>query len=257
MKSLLIILSSLTIATSGILAAVQTETENKTKEVQKTNFNLSTIDWNSVKNNFTLKDSNSYRQFERSIDSISNSEEMLKKAQEKSLEFIDSIKDKNLTFDQFLQEVNKKAQDFDKKDNYKTPSNINVTSEFNSILSSKNNYFYSTFSSNQKIDDLNDAKEALAKFDKDLMIAQNTLSTLAVIAGVAAAGFWAAAWWFGISIPWAIAATAISASLGVAAAGIGFYRHKTNLDPGILSSASWAWNIWTIASSFKEIVYPV
>ncbi|WP_338966438.1 MULTISPECIES: hypothetical protein [unclassified Spiroplasma] len=89
------------------------------------------------------------------------------------------------------------------------------------------------------------------------MISQNTLSTLAVIAGAAAAGFWAAAWWFGISIPWAIAATVISASLGVAAAGIGFYRSKTNLNPGILSSAGWVWNIRTLASSFKEIVYPV
>lgn len=44
MKSLLIILSSLTIGTSGILATVQSGTENKSQEVQKTKLDLSTVD---------------------------------------------------------------------------------------------------------------------------------------------------------------------------------------------------------------------
>ncbi|WP_338966437.1 MULTISPECIES: hypothetical protein [unclassified Spiroplasma] len=128
MKSLLIILSSLTIGTSGILATVQSGTENKSHEVQKTKLDLSTVDWNSVKNYFTSKDSSSYSQLSLKNNSTNNSEEMLKKAQEKSIEFIDIIKGKNLTFDQFLQEIDKKAQAFGEKDNYKTPSNINVTS---------------------------------------------------------------------------------------------------------------------------------
>lgn len=41
--------------------------------------------------------------------------------------------------------------------------------------------------------------------------------TISIAAAIAAVGFWAASWWFGISIPWAIGATIVSVATGVVA----------------------------------------
>lgn len=53
-----------------------------------------------------------------------------------------------------------------------------------------------------------------------LKVYKVTFATLSATAAVAAAGFWAAAWWFGISIPWAVGATLASTLTGAAASGI-------------------------------------
>ncbi|AGM26534.1 hypothetical protein SSYRP_v1c09470 [Spiroplasma syrphidicola EA-1] len=260
MKTLLIILSSLTIGASGVLTAIKSGTDNQKQEEQKFSLNFSNVDLNSIENYFTEKDLNLYREFGQTINLKTDLKKMNEKAKLEAVKFIHSIKDKNLTWEQFQQSISKKAQYFNGKDNYKIPNNINTKIEFNNIsLNQKNFSYISTYNSTQRlgINNVNEAKNVLTKFDKDLLTAQNSLATLSALAGVAAAGFWAAAWWFGISIPWAIAATAISASFGVAAAGIGFYRSKHNLSPGIINAATWAWQIRTIASSFKDIVYPI
>lgn len=56
-----------------------------------------------------------------------------------------------------------------------------------------------------------------------------TCSSLSVAAGLVAAGLWAAAWFFGISVPFAIAATAASAALAISAATISWFLQVNNL----------------------------
>jgi len=58
------------------------------------------------------------------------------------------------------------------------------------------------------------------QWEKKLRIARTTLITISVASAVAAAGFYAAAVFFGLSIPWAVASTAISVATGAAAGGI-------------------------------------
>ncbi|WP_419334828.1 hypothetical protein [Spiroplasma endosymbiont of Sarcophaga variegata] len=72
-----------------------------------------------------------------------------------------------------------------------------------------------------------DKQAALEYWDKlnDINLGFKTATT---IVAIAAAGFWAAAWFFGISVPWAIAATVVAASPGVTTAGISYYLNINN-----------------------------
>lgn len=54
----------------------------------------------------------------------------------------------------------------------------------------------------------------------DIDILGRTCSSVSVATGLVAAGFWALAWAGGISIPWAVAASTVSATLGILAAMI-------------------------------------
>lgn len=52
------------------------------------------------------------------------------------------------------------------------------------------------------------------------------LAVTSAVASVAAAGFWAAAWWFGITIPWAIAATSLAVTLTTNTIGVAIMKDK-------------------------------
>lgn len=52
------------------------------------------------------------------------------------------------------------------------------------------------------------------------------LAVTSAVASVAAAGFWAAAWWFGITIPWAIAATSLAVTLTANTIGVAILKDK-------------------------------
>lgn len=71
----------------------------------------------------------------------------------------------------------------------------------------------------------------------------NVLTGLAVtsaVASVAAAGFWAAAWWFGITIPWAIAATSLAVSLTANTIGVAILKDKiqTPINKGYVNNST-------------------
>ncbi|AUB31628.1 hypothetical protein [Spiroplasma floricola] len=245
MKKLITIMSSVTLvvsATSSLTLA------NQNKKVSEKNILDTDINWNKIENNLS-------NMFDETLSDSDQTAAMIEKAREESMRYFDNIKKNNLSLEQInrnLAEITTKYENKYQSEiaNFRE-SNNKESKNINQINNSQN--FYISRSSGS----YEDAKRLLSDFEKKLAITQNTLSTLAVTAGIAAAGFWAASWWFGISIPWAVAATAISASLGVSSAGIGFYRQKNNLNPNILSAVSWALNIRTIATSFKEIVYPV
>ncbi len=244
MKKLISMVSALTLGVTGINSVVLA---NQYRNNSNLEISGNEINWNKMEESLLTM-------FDGILEESSENKDMILKAREESLKYYDDVKNNNLS----LEEINLSLSEMTKKYENTYGSEIknlknNKENKVNSISYNSLNYF----SKSKNIESLEEAKASLNKFSRDLAIAQNTLSSLAVVAGIAAAGFWAAAWWFGISIPWAVAASATSASLGVASASIGFYRQKHNLDPNLLSSVAWALNIRTIASAFKEIVYPV
>ncbi|ALD66317.1 hypothetical protein [Spiroplasma cantharicola] len=242
MKKIISMLSVLTLGVTGVNSVVvANQYRNNANEVLGNQIN-----WNKLEENLLTM-------FDGILDESNENKEMLLKAREESLKYYDNVKNNNLSLDKInsnLTEMSKKYENQYKNEITRVDTSTN---KVNIDFFNYSNYF----SNSKKVENYEDAKASLSKFSKDLAIAQNTLSTLAVVAGIAAAGFWAAAWWFGISIPWAVAATAVGASLGVASASIGFYRQKHNLNPNLLSAVAWSINIRTLASAFKEIVYPV
>ncbi|WP_339034932.1 hypothetical protein [Spiroplasma endosymbiont of Cantharis rufa] len=242
MKKLISMVSALTLGVTGINSVVLA---NQYRNNSNLEISGNEINWNKMEESLLTM-------FDGMLEESSENKDMILKAREESLKYYDDVKSNNLSLEEItisLSEMTKKYENTygSEINNLKNSDKVNNVS-YNSL-----NYF----SKSKNIESLEEAKTSLTKFSRDLAIAQNTLSSLAVVAGIAAAGFWAAAWWFGVSIPWAVAASATSASLGVASASIGFYRQKHNLDPNLLSSVAWALNIRAIASAFKEIVYPV
>ncbi|WP_339031103.1 hypothetical protein [Spiroplasma endosymbiont of Cantharis nigra] len=242
MKKLISMVSALTLGVTGINSVVLA---NQYRNNSNLEISGNEINWNKMEESLLTM-------FDGILDESSENKDMILKAREESLKYYDDVKSNNLS----LEEINISLSEMTKKYENTYGSEINNLRNSDKVNNVSYNSF-NYFSKSKNIESLEEAKASLTKFSRDLAIAQNTLSSLAVVAGIAAAGFWAAAWWFGISIPWAVAASATSASLGVASASIGFYRQKHNLDPNLLSSVAWALNIRTIASAFKEIVYPV
>lgn len=61
---------------------------------------------------------------------------------------------------------------------------------------------------------------SLEQYVHNIKIARTTFATISATAAVAAAGFWAVAWWFGFSTPFAVTCTLASAFSGGIAAAI-------------------------------------
>ncbi|WP_426549177.1 hypothetical protein [Spiroplasma endosymbiont of Glossina fuscipes fuscipes] len=103
----------------------------------------------------------------------------------------------------------------------------------------------------------NSKQEALEYWDKlnDINLG---FKTATAIVAIAAAGFWAASWFLGLSVSWAIAATTVVASLGVTVAGISYYLNVNNkYRDNIIKSIKMALSIRTLAHSFWDIIFPI
>lgn len=78
------------------------------------------------------------------------------------------------------------------------------------------------------------------------------LAVTSAVASVAAAGFWAAAWWFGITIPWAVAATSLAVTLTANTIGIAILKDKIQapINMGYV-------NNWTKINNFDSLLNTV
>ncbi|WP_375317354.1 hypothetical protein [Spiroplasma endosymbiont of Virgichneumon dumeticola] len=135
--------------------------------------------------------------------------------------------------------------------------NLEFAKNYNNVLIRKNNVLKNPLLSSQNLRLLKDTSfYSLENYVYNLKIAKTNFITIS--AAVAAAGFWAAAWWFGISIPWAIGSTAISALDGGVAARINVtlvkYDHElSGLDKATISATS----IYKLGHIFYAVLNPL
>lgn len=129
-------------------------------------------------------------------------------AQQKATDYIQRFQAQDLSLEEIISTLAQESPEFAK--NYQAqlnnPTTIDDNVDATSMMSAFSNSEISFSFLEQKV--------------KDLKISKTVFITISAVAAVAAAGFWAAAWFFGISVPWAIAATEISTVTGLVASGI-------------------------------------
>lgn len=109
---------------------------------------------------------------------------------------------------------------------------------------------------NKVLDKEQTINKALTTIDK-MKIVDTAIYTAATISEIAAAGFWAAAWWFGISVPWAIAATTLGAALYTIYYGINTFLDNNNIaKKNLWDDLLWAKDITLFAGSISySLIY--
>lgn len=228
MKKILSISSSLILSTTIIISNI-----NNCQIINETNIQ-NKINWNSVQNynnnyfqnikenyykNSTLKLINFKNNQETNIDQI------IEFAKQKTNIYITKFKNQNFDLTQIINTLSKENYKFAENYNTSLISTNNLIK--NKLYSSKNAYLLKT-----------DSFSSLENYIYKLKIAKTTFVTISAAAAVAAAGFWASAWAFGVSIPWAIGSTTASALSGGIAAGINISLVKYDKELSSLNKAS-------------------
>ncbi|AOX44092.1 hypothetical protein S100390_v1c07560 [Spiroplasma sp. NBRC 100390] len=246
MKKLLSVLSTALLATSGVLSIAV----NKTYEPithHKDNVSKEGIDWDHVENYF--KEDSFQTLYQTNVLTNANNQpitsEVINKVQEKSLEYVNDFKTKNFNLNQITNYLKTNVKDFDQ--HFKL-DHKNETLKLNS---------YSLLqTTNKDLDKEKTITNTLNAVNK-LKIVNTGIYTAATIAEIAAAGFWAAAWWFGISVPWAIAATALGAALFTVYYAINTFLIDNDIsNKNLWDDLLWAKDITFFASSVSySLIY--
>ncbi|KAI92291.1 hypothetical protein [Spiroplasma melliferum] len=245
MKKLLIALTTPILALTGITSLILSEQQASVVENKK-------INWYEIKTNLTensIKDIVLTQGLNNDkVQEALDNPAMLKKAREKSLEYINHFeKQKINTLEDVTNYLKNNIQEF--KDNFKVENKLG---NLNNVgLLSKTAYAMTPNDSvqatpNKTLDKeqaINNTEETIKK----LKILDTTLLTIAVISDIAAAGFWAASWFFGISVPWAVAATSLAAALHVIQNAV----HVFLVNNKTLESTNW----WGIITWAKDITF--
>ena len=206
------------------------------------------IDWkmlnqdiNSYFNN--LKEANAF-----SASDVDNSTMTLALdfAQQKANDYLQRFQAQNLSLEEIIKTLGQESPEFAK--NYQEHLDQPVTSD-------------DSFDTASMISAFSNSEVSVAFLDKkikDLKIAQTVFITVSATSAVAAAGFWAAAWFFGISVPWAISATLVSAITGTVAAGlnISIVKYDQELDKWNKVERTTPSTI-TLGLSFYKILKPL
>lgn len=245
MKKLLIALTTPILALTGITSLILSEQQASVVENKK-------INWYEIKTNLTensIKDIVLTQGLNNDkVQEALDNPAMLKKAREKSLEYINHFeKQKINTLEDVTNYLKNNIQEF--KDNFKVENKLG---NLNNVgLLSKTAYAMTPNDSvqatpNKTLDKeqaINNTEETIKK----LKILDTTLLTIAVISDIAAAGFWAASWFFGISVPWSVAATSLAAALHVIQNAV----HVFLVNNKTLESTNW----WGIITWTKDITF--
>lgn len=116
-------------------------------------------------------------------------------------------KNQNLNLNQLINKISSQSVDF--KNIYQQSQQKKLT--------------FNDFKTNEHINNVKFSEAELDKLNKlvnDLKISKVTFTTISATAAVASAAFWATAWWFGATIPWAVGCSVASALAGGIASGI-------------------------------------
>ena len=241
MKKLLSLLMAVSLTATGVSGIVAN------KPYEPTINEKNKVDWNQVENYFSK---NSFKnQYQNNLlkspnTPVTNSE-FINKAKEKSLEYVNDFKNKDLNLNQITKYLKTNITNFDQ--NFKVD---NKTKGLN--LGS-----YSLLQTNNKVlDKRRTIVNALTTIDK-IKVIKIAIYTAATISEIAAAGFWAASWGFGISVPWAIAATTLGAALYTIYYGINTFLKNNNIaKKNLWDDLLWAKDITLFAASISySLIY--
>ncbi len=205
MKKVLSILSTFILASSATLVL----TSNINPHNQTNNENKTGINWNGVKNqiNTYFNDIKNKNQNKLMLYSTKNNpvnfEEVMKKVQEKSSEYITRFENQNLSFNEITNVLLNENSDFKENYNNILKEQVQKNNSKNSVQNLK--ILDTTWNEYEKL------QTQIPQLRKDATI----FTSISVAAAIAATGFYAAAWFFGITLPWAIGCTAISVLAGV------------------------------------------
>ncbi|UNF61579.1 hypothetical protein [Spiroplasma poulsonii] len=258
MQKLLVLLGTITIVGSGIINLTANSNLIANKEgiinknlsvLQSPESETDEVDWDQVNKYFKDLNKNSSNKTSREKEMFKSVSEFGKKSVKKYQKmggqlftnlFDIMINDFRTEFPDFKNLYDKKIQKNEGTMAFSSNSGLNFNNDINVAYSISK-----------------DKQAALEYWDKlnDINLGFKTATT---IVAIAAAGFWAAAWFFGISVPWTIAATVVAASLGVTTAGISYYLNINNeYQNNLIKSIRVTLSIRTLAHSFWDIVFPI
>lgn len=236
MKKILSITSSLILSSSVV--TILANDVNNSQIVNKVNEN-NKINWFSVQdynnNYFQNIKENYYKNLNPKLINFKNNQEVnidkvIEFAKQKTDIYVTKFKNQNFNLNQIINTLSK--------------INSKFAQNYNNALTAKNNLLNNKAYYSRSLGLLKDASfSSLESYVYNLKIAKTTFTTISAAAAISAAGFWAAAWWFGISIPWAIGSTAVSALAGGIAAGISITLVKydnelSGIDKATISAAA-------------------
>ncbi|WHQ37491.1 hypothetical protein [Spiroplasma sp. SV19] len=235
MKKLLCVLSTVVLLTSGVLSIAVNKTTAPVAQ-QKDNVGQEVVDWKQVENYFSVDSFEALYQvnFSKNANNPPIMSELVNKARQKSLEYINNFKTKNFNLNQITNYLKTNIKDF--------KQNFQVTHKKQTLKL----HSYVVLKAPEKVLDkektITNTLNAISK----IKIINTGIYTAATISEIAAAGFWATSWWFGISIPWAIAATSLGAALYTI-----YYAVNTFLIDNDISNK----NLWDSLWWVKDITF--
>lgn len=230
MKKLLSFLGTATIITSSASVFAYADHLNNVNSSKVTN-NAETLDWNEISSNLfdVFKKASLYSQKEFKVLNSNNQakstqqtvslEAVLNYAQAETAKMLSDFQEQNLTLDEIISTIKTNVNDFEEVfDQQETKPNaseivINQNLRANDLESVKN--FQESDTISQEEQDVKNRDLVLK-----IQLARNVIASGAAAAAIAAVGFYAAAWFFGISIPFAVGCTVASALLTAAAGGL-------------------------------------
>ncbi|MCL8210902.1 hypothetical protein LT336_00646 [Spiroplasma sp. JKS002671] len=211
MKQILSVLSTLTLTSSAALVLTST-VDNHMQQVKND------INWSDVKksNSDYFKNLRQSQAKQKVFYTTSNGEvdinQVIDYAEQKSNQYFDQMVVQNLDLNQIINFLSQENSDF--KATYENALAEQSQKNHQITLDFKAANYYNVQSSNRAI------AADLSKGMESVKIAEPIFKTISAGAAIAAAGFWAAAWWFGITIPWAVGCSILSVSAGLIAAAL-------------------------------------
>ncbi|MBE4704150.1 hypothetical protein [Spiroplasma platyhelix] len=244
MKKGLSIFSAL-ILTGTATTLLTTNVQTHQNKINQSN-SESDIDWSLLKNinNDYFKNFKETHKAEVTNFSARNIDEIIAYAQKKANEYIQLFQNQNFDLNQIIE--------------YLSTENSNFKENYHKSLQNQSNIINNQISSTTNVTTFSDAQDfaKLETFVKNLRIEKAIFTTITATSAIAAAGFWAAAWWFGISIPWAIACTTISTVSGgittaLNGALVEYDKELSKIDKAII----WGSMIYYLGHIFYKFAY--
>jgi len=262
MKKLLAILGSVFLVVSGVAASTSTITVSKNNLSQISNLETEKIDWNEVQN--TVKDYfDNYKEqieianFSDPIYEQTEIDQTMEMAMEKANDYLTFFEANNFGYEEIIDILSNDSPHFKEAYQEELIKTANLINDQVDDLDINSFAAIDSFAAR-----MISYSEVVAKYNptlKALHTTKKVLLGISIAAGIAATAFyWTAAWTLGATIPYAIAATLVTATLGVfiggVSAAIDYINGQITYIKGIGKAV---YNTIKIAFKIKGIIKPL